>query len=1668
MHQRRQSIVETAPGSRIDHWRRAAAKVLVHVLCAVIAVPAWPASTLVQTPPFTATELPGNVFVMLDDSGSMGGHSLPMPPDISIAVSTQTVTIQGDGPDLNNVWSARSWQISRDHDWRLRAPALNPLWYNPAIRYMPWNKDGTLLPNASIGGANEVAYWGSATSRANPTQITERDPRQVMSGSVYASIRAGAGRGLLGTDMADPTLSLASGRRVTLSSPSVDFRYHKMPFDFGPALGGMTPPFNGHASIGWTSHDPASTPLDLFQRPIVSGTSSSNSGCFTSLGQCQSGVAPTPPLVTQRWQRVNCSGVTETFTSDPGPLTCHRARCGSGSWTPWSTTVPTLACPWTWTDCLGNAQTSPTNPGPISCGWRRQDCANVMGIFPTNPGALTCYRTRDCSGGAWGAWGLTDPGTPATCYQRQNCSGGTDYFSGTNPGTLSCSFQRRDCSGATQTHASNPGPLACWQRQDCAGTNQRFSVNPGQLSCGWQRQNCPGTTQSFGTDPGSLTCWQRPNCGGGMTGPTETPLSPLTCVGSGEQLVIYEPTTLTRTAWPIVRSPSSFTEWPWGGSSFSPTVRSRVETLTRTSTPPSTITPTQLARQNASETRQSWRNDLLSCPAGQALHSCTVSVPSPSVAALTPARFYTYTGSGNKGDPANYRVVQIDRARPVTTLFPVVDAASGQAVTNASSKRTDCAARTQCTLLEEAQNFANWWLYYRNRLFAAQAVMADAMSSMTLPHQQQLRLGYGRIGYTNGAYNPWRTEAGDTIGSLAAIDGFANPGALVRGVRPFIVGTPARAAFFDWLFSLSWSGWTPNREAIDSIGRYFSWADNRGPWGTTPGTNDTSPQLACRRNSAFLATDGEWTNVPSGQPLISSTGSLSTPGTPVESDNVAGPTIVGHGSNSSATFTYGPSNWPQFTGGASQSGTLTDAAVYYWNRDLRTDLPNVVRPRSSETVRDPAFWQSMNTYIVGYGLSASMDTPATREAALTGASVSWPTVDLTDTVTTGGNRVNDNLRAGLASRGNFYGARDIGQLRESILSAFETIAEAQGSAGGVAITGAGVTGSSRAFFPSYTTGQWSGTLRAYASSDLAAFAAGNDVTPAWSATAPAPASRNVLTSTARTTSTSFAAANLSTAQSAALTNPNHTAAEAVAYLRGDRSLEVGGPDGRLRKRTSVLGDFVNSSPLYMKAPNYRYAGMPSIGTSYEAFVSGLRDGTASSVYIGGNAGMFHAFDAQTGVERFGYVPRGVYPDLSRLLQPGYTHRYYVDGPVTGGHWHDGTAWRSVVVGTTGAGGASIFAIDVTNPASISASNVRWDLTKAESDDIGHVLSRGVVGRIKTGPTTYRWVYVTGNGYESVSNRAALLVIDIATGSLTTIPVGPTWTSTMGLEARNGMGGATVSYDSQRNIKGVYAGDRQGNLWRFDFSDGVPTGAKGFNGGNTALFTATGPAPASKRRPITAAPRLVLHPRGGFYVIFGTGKLYDDGDAANVDSQAIYGIWEKPDHTAAITATQVAPISMSTGAGDVRSFSLGGVDWGTRLGWSVTLSGGERVVSDPASDLGTLSIASFMPGGAGDPCVGGGTSYMYRFDYTTGEVLGTPANGVVGEITPLVAIPSGTRLQSGINLSETMRAPADDGPGNGGSAAQCTLYSTSIQGRPNVIAQNCPGMTPMRVWRQPTR
>jgi type IV pilus assembly protein PilY1 len=1679
--------------------RQTFTKALVLLLCSLNAMPAWSAgSTLYQEPPFTSTEPPANVFMMLDDSYSMAGHSLPIPASITIKENVAvTVEIKGAGADASGQWGERSWKIDRDNDWLLRAPALNPLWYNPANRYVPWNKDGTRMPNASIGGNVATTNYGAFTSRANAAQLTERDPRQVPDGSNFKSLRpdpdsinTGAGRGLLGTDSSsqtDAVTPITQGRRVTLGS-FADFRYNKIPFDFGPSLpGAVSAPRNGHADQTWTTHHDTTSPLDLFSRPLQPTNSTNISGCFKDVATCLSGVPASEKVSTNTFKQTDCNNIVQPYTGKPADLTCWKRTECNGQVKYYSNRPDDQICGYSWIDCAGVAQNNkPNPPATLSCPRRIQNC---NGSWTNDPqvNSLTCYATRtSCGNTGFGAWSSTQT-NPPDCWSQATCSGSTQYSSGSKPANIQCKYSQQNCNGSFSQYDSPPPPLTCYQQTSCAGvtTISATKPDPETLSCGYSRTNCGASTPTTYTmeqgNPGDLNCNWRRNCDGTNTGWTATVLQPLTCPSATEQQPRYEVSTQKNPSSLIQNGTLKLPDRTYsGGSLLQPQQVTMTQKQDRTALSASMITVNSITAKAEKDIRGSTQSDP-TCPANTSPQTCTIpAVPGvPDPAALTPARYYRYTG-GDKGLPTSYKVVQIDRTRPAGDLYPVIDATTGVAATPTTSQRSDCADNTKCTWLEEAQNYANWYLYYRNRLFAAQAVVADSLSSMTSNGQQKLRLGYGRINYFEGAFNPWLTQQQPLkpISNLPKIDGETNPGALVRGVRPFVAGTQDRSDFFNWLFSLAWVGSTPNREAIDSVGRYFARSDNKGPWGATPGTEDKSPQLACRRNSLFLTTDGEWTNAAAGQPLIGATGpdKMTGNGGPQESDNVDGPTITGDGVNAGATFTYKPSNWMQFTGDTSQSQTLTDAAVYYWNHDLRPDLPNVILPVTDSLRPNPAFWQSMSTYIIGYGLSASMDTVATRAAVTNGTKVAWPSVDLTSTLSSGGNRVNDSMRAALASRGNFYAAQTVAELKSGVLGSFLEIATRQGSAGGVAVTGPAITDGSQAFFPSYTTGKWTGALKAYKSADLEKLAQGNVVTPDWTASLPAFGARNILSSRARKSAIAFDVTSLDDSQKSSLTSTaagfSYTAAEAVNYLRGDQSLELpsaGISAGtKFRRRESLLGDIVNSTPLYVKAPDYGYAAMSTVGASYGAYVKARRDGTVATVYVGANDGMFHAFDAKTGVERFAYVPRGVYPTLANLLNPGYEHNYYVDGPVTAGDWHNGS-WRSIVIGTSGAGGAnggsSVFAIDVTNPASITPSSVKWDIKAADSDHLGHILNRGIVGRIKTAGGGTKWVYMVGNGYESTSNMAALLVVDVDTGDMTAIPLGKAWN---GVDAdRNGMGGITALYDSERNIKLVYGGDRQGNLWRFDFSSGIPSGAKGF-GDDKALFS-TG----TSTRAITAAPRLVPHPLGGMLIVFGTGKLHDTTDGIDTASQGIYAIWDKPQYASStIMPAKLKSLTVSTANDATRTIDTS-LDWNSFMGWSAQLTGGERVISDPTADAGSLTVTSYAPSAALDPCNGGGVSYVYRFNFATGIITAMQVTGVVGAVTPLTIAPTSiARTDSaGVNISSGISSAAS-GSGTGtrppASLAQCRLYSTSIQGRPNVIAVNCPNFSPIRVWRQQLR
>ncbi len=364
------------------------------------------------------------------------------------------------------------------------------------------------------------------------------------------------------------------------------------------------------------------------------------------------------------------------------------------------------------------------------------------------------------------------------------------------------------------------------------------------------------------------------------------------------------------------------------------------------------------------------------------------------------------------------------------------------------------------------------------------------------------------------------------------------------------------------------------------------------------------------------------------------------------------------------------------------------------------------------------------------------------------------------------------------------------------------------------------------------------------------------------------------------------------------------------------------------------------------------------------------------MYIGGNDGMLHAFSDADGKEVFGYVPKSVFAKLPELADPKYAHQFYVDGtPNFGDVYLSG--WKTILAAGTGAGGRGIYILDVTKGATgFSETNVIADLSSADDEEIGYTIGVPQIGFAPNGDP----VVVFGNGYESKSYKAQLFIYNLAKKSLTKVDTGVGDSST-----QNGLATPRLVFNKNATIKAAYAGDLQGNMWRFDFTaDGkvaIPS--------NTPLFTAKY---SGKNQPITVQPDVTPNPLGGTMVLFGTGSLFRDGDAASTEVQSLYGIWDKNVKVDRSKLQEQVLSDSKTPAG-YYTVSSNLLDWTTQYGWFIDMklatAKGERLVLDPQVVFEQIVFTTTQPGTNTDPCATDGQSSIFQLDALTGRMLKYP-------------------------------------------------------------------------------
>ncbi len=936
-------------------------------------------------------------------------------------------------------------------------------------------------------------------------------------------------------------------------------------------------------------------------------------------------------------------------------------------------------------------------------------------------------------------------------------------------------------------------------------------------------------------------------------------------------------------------------------------------------------------------------------------------------------------------------------------------------------KRTDCtftptgSTTAVCTLANEQQNFANWFTYYRTRSLLARGATSLAFSKI----EQAVRLGYGQL---NGGGS---TEAGKANATVS------------RGVRNFDIGSTARAEFFNWLYAVPRNGGTPLLRAMDDVGRYFSINTSTGPWANDPArTAGNASEVihknmaSCRRSYHILTTDGYWNYYDDRQQ------GQNWPQSNV--DNNTGPFIDKN--ENGRTYRYDP----KFTNGITTtkspyadkySGTLADVALYYWYRDLLPEVNNNVRVKMSQADKldidkpyynasegidrgDHAFWQHLTTYTVGLGISGQI-----QETTKVPPSVEWPR-PIEDTKTT----VDDLFHAAVNGRGRYLNASDPQEFQTAIEKTLTEIFSAEPANSGIALTSFAVKSGTKRFIPSFSQPDWTGDVVAYP------FESSTEI---WSASTSLPAASDRRIEIWNGTQ----AENFNTSLSGGLRSLMGDGSDnLIKFIRGDRSLEGSGyrcrgdlpgakvctkarnPNTGGETKIGLFGAVINSSPVLI-ADNLdmNYQLLPDgEGADYRSYVDLKKSRARKLLAVGANDGMLHILDEATGRELYAFIPQSVAPFLKRLANPNYgvtvtdnsldtTHHLFVDGKLNEGDVRINGNWTNVLVGTTGGGAKSVFALkfQANSPLSDTASPILWEINDLASstlenrDKLGYITNGVTTGRMKNG----QWVAIFGNGMDSRAGGAYLWIVDIATGKPIRAPIQAGTDTTA-----NGLGPITVVRDANRTIVAAYAGDAKGRLWRFDLEGNSPSSWKtGF--GNSPLMT------PSVSRPVSTAPLFVTHPKGGLMVMYATGRLYSDSDEVNTDLQSIYGVWDLTpvgktslssnvaspgqlvEHAVNPTATSTNPTlgyTIVPASAEVTYSNAAGI-----RGWSINqrLAAGERSIFDPfiLSSFAVFNTTAPSNSSAGDPCMAVSTrSFLYFLNPLTGKMAPYPLFDTSGD------------------------------------------------------------------------
>lgn len=929
---------------------------------------------------------------------------------------------------------------------------------------------------------------------------------------------------------------------------------------------------------------------------------------------------------------------------------------------------------------------------------------------------------------------------------------------------------------------------------------------------------------------------------------------------------------------------------------------------------------------------------------------------------------------------------------PYIATFNRVDIEPGKTFPKAAT-RTDCAGAT-CTYEEEMTNFANWYSYYRTRM----QMMKTSTSLAFKDIDSSYRVGYNAINNQSSNYLKI-SKFDDTHKEL----------------------------WYDELFDTNPSGSTPLRAALSNIGRLYA---GKKPFGSS----DPEPmQYSCQQNFTLLTTDGYWN------------------GSDSNIRDITGATGVG---NQDGSPTLRP-----LLDGSNVSDTLADVAKYYYDTDLRDgtigsaaclgspsndgDAPVDVCENNVPTIGvDVNNKQHMTTYTLGLGVDGLLTYDSGYKTQTVGdffdlrnGTINWP-VPVSNTQTT----VDDLWHAAVNGRGTYFSAKDPNQLSSSLQSTLNGITAVKGIGAAAATSNLNpVPGDNFTYIASYETVNWRGNLEAREidTSDLEVkptviwciedtgacqgSLGGRVSTNSDSRSILMGNSGNLVNFTYSNLSATgqasyFDQAYLSTrlSQWSSLSTAQQSAAvgnNLVNYIRGHKGYEdlisnlSASADNRLfRQRLAVLGDIIESKPAYNGVPKASYTdpgyGAATVAGTF-AYQQAAREGT---IYVGANDGMLHAFDAETGFERWAYVPTPVIENLWKLADKSYSnnHANFVNGSPT---INDvcvanctvaaSAEWKTILVSGLNGGGKGYFAMDITDP---DAPSLLWEFDSTDDADLGYTYGNPIITKRRTA-TGEQWVVVFASGYNNLGganpDKGVLFVLDAATGT----PITKYVTTGSGLSKIS----AVIPNAQKNNLaEQIYGGDIDGNVWRFNINNPPATGNATTqpNPFKFAKLQAPNSIGVLVNQPITT--KIEISTVNNKRILFiSTGKYLESSDLYDDAIQSTYAITDETYDTVGNTMSTFAPRTFSNGsivinssivrqilsdnANGERVVTSNQVDYSTgKRGWFVDFpESRQRVEIDARLSNGVIKIPTIIPGNS--VCSPGGSGELLQLNYKSGSL-----------------------------------------------------------------------------------